>query len=50
MSINQINHEESENCGPETLGSLLRAQGTLKKFKISMLLFRDFLKGLTKND
>ena len=27
IGINQIDHEESENCGPETLGSILRALG-----------------------
>ena len=43
IGINQIDHEESENRGSETLGSILRLQGTLKRVKISKSLFRDFL-------
>ena len=31
--MNQIDHEESENRGPETLGSILRAPGHPKKGK-----------------
>ena len=27
MGLAQYNHGESENCGPETVGSILRAQG-----------------------
>ena len=29
ISINQVDHEESEYCGPETLGSILREPGKI---------------------
>ena len=50
IGINQIDHEESENRGSETLGSILRLQGTLKRVKISKSLFRDFLIALNQID
>ena len=40
--INQIAHEESDNRGPETLGSILKAPGHLKKgqnFKVIISRF-----------
>ena len=33
--LGQIDHEESENRGPETQGSILRAPGPKKKLKMS---------------
>ena len=43
--INQINHEESENHGPETSGSSLRLHGSRhpKKVNIFKILLRGFL-------
>ena len=48
--MNQIDNEESENRGPETLGSILKAQSTLKKVEISKSLFRGFLLGINQID
>ena len=31
--VNQINHEESKNRGPQSLKSILRTDGTLKELK-----------------
>ena len=45
IGINQIDHEESENHGPETPGSSLRLHGSRnpKKIKIFKVLLRGFL-------
>ena len=52
MGSGRFNHSESENRGFETLGSILMAPGpkTIKKFKISKSLFRDFQIGFNKID
>ena len=47
ISIKQIDHEDFENRGPETLESS-RVQGTLIKVKTLNSLFRYFLIGINR--
>ena len=41
--MNQINHEESKNLGPEILGSILKTLGHKTGINITIIFFRELL-------